>query len=1136
MITQNGLIKAKLRNEALLSSASTAETPTANRVYSVVPDKDGYLSVVVPWTDTNDNTTYNNATQSAAGLMSAADKTKLDSVSANASVASITTGIGLAGGTITSSGTVKAKLKSETLLSVDSTAPVSPVAAKTYSVAADKSGYLSVYVPWTNTEYNNATTSSAGLLSATDKAKLDSIASGAQTGTVTSVATGAGLTGGPITTSGTIGLDLISETKLTNAAANGVETAGKIYPVRLDSNGKLAVNVPWVNDNTEYSAMSANELKTGTATTARTMTAANIKSAFTDGVFATGTTAGTFKVYDEEIPIAGLGDLAYINKGSGSAKFLREDGTWQTPQDTKYTAGAGLSLSSSNQFSIPTNGIKTTMITNGNVTNEKLENSSISIAGNTISLGGSLDASTLTDSLGLSSALVFRGITTTSMIDNYNGSVVIGGNTITPHTGDVVIDSDNEYEYVYVTNHWERLGSDSSYKLVQTAVNDPSASGTSTSFISTIKQNAQGVITATKANLPEASTTVKGIIQITATNAAGFLNTLSSSTSDITDDTLIIRKDNNTYTQSSATKVADYVKSELGISTGNTYLRKDGTWATPENTTYSVATQSSNGLMSSTDKAKLDGIAAGAQIGTVTSIATGTGLTGGTITGSGTLKVKIIDDEPYHYDAYTAFEDPDRIYSVRVDKSGNLAVAVPWENTYISYNNATQSAAGLMSANDKKKLDGIAAGAQVGTVTKVTAGVGLSGGDITSSGTLDLKLQSNTALAEAAATTTNVANRTYPIALDTDGNLAVNVPWNNTTYSVATQSSAGLMSTADKKKLDGITTYSVTNGVGIVATTTNGATTVKAKLVSDTALGHAAPATTSVSGKTYPVVTDSAGNLAVNVPWENDNTTYSALTTTLIDTGSDTTQRTISAKVFKDALNAYIAAIDAMVFKGVLNANSAIPATHNAGWTYRIGTAGTYAGQKCEVGDLLICITDGAVANNAHWLAIQTNIDGAVTGPASATDGNVALFDGTTGKVIKQGTISTANVIKSISLTGATPSLGTNFSVPNVTANQSITVSKVTKSDVSVITKVNQAASTSSVIGKVEDGVLTFGKAITAVGAVTTTSGTANAVTIADNVVSKVTLGTAFSIPNVIDVGTVPTLTTSTQTVVTGIS
>ncbi len=32
------------------------------------------------------------------------------------------------------------------------------------------------------------------------------------------------------------------------------------------------------------------------------------------------------------------------------------------------------------------------------------------------------------------------------------------------------------------------------------------------------------------------------------------------------------------------------------------YLRGDGTWATPTNTTYSVATQSANGLMSSTDK------------------------------------------------------------------------------------------------------------------------------------------------------------------------------------------------------------------------------------------------------------------------------------------------------------------------------------------------------------------------------------------------------------------------------------------------------------------------------------------------------------------------------------------------------
>lgn len=42
----------------------------------------------------------------------------------------------------------------------------------------------------------------------------------------------------------------------------------------------------------------------------------------------------------------------------------------------------------------------------------------------------------------------------------------------------------------------------------------------------------------------------------------------------------------------------------------NRYLRSDGTWAVPpdNNTTYSVATQSANGLMSSADKRKLDGL------------------------------------------------------------------------------------------------------------------------------------------------------------------------------------------------------------------------------------------------------------------------------------------------------------------------------------------------------------------------------------------------------------------------------------------------------------------------------------------------------------------------------------------------
>ncbi len=52
-----------------------------------------------------------------------------------------------------------------------------------------------------------------------------------------------------------------------------------------------------------------------------------------------------------------------------------------------------------------------------------------------------------------------------------------------------------------------------------------------------------------------------------------------------------------------------------------------------------AATTSAAGSMSAADKTKLDGIAPGAQVGTVTSVATGTGLAGGTITGTGTISL-----------------------------------------------------------------------------------------------------------------------------------------------------------------------------------------------------------------------------------------------------------------------------------------------------------------------------------------------------------------------------------------------------------------------------------------------------------------------------------------------------------------
>jgi len=130
------------------------------------------------------------------------------------------------------------------------------------------------------------------------------------------------------------------------------------------------------------------------------------------------------------------------------------------------------------------------------------------------------------------------------------------------------------------------------------------------------------------------------------------------------------------------------------------------------------------------------------------------------------------------------------------------------------------------------------------------------------------------------------------------------------------------------------------------------------------------------------------------------------------DAGTNSTQIATTAFVATAISNSF-AANDAMVFKGTLGTNGTIDKVptngYSAGATYKIITAGTYAGMNCEVGDMLIAIKDGPASGtsviNADWTVVQTNIDGAVTGPSSSTANHFALFDGTTGKVIKDSGI-----------------------------------------------------------------------------------------------------------------------------------
>ena len=95
--------------------------------------------------------------------------------------------------------------------------------------------------------------------------------------------------------------------------------------------------------------------------------------------------------------------------------------------------------------------------------------------------------------------------------------------------------------------------------------------------------------------------------------------------------------------------------------------------------------------------------------------------------------------------------------------------------------------------------------------------------------------------------------------------------------------------------------------------------------------------------------------------------------------------------------------------------DNALPTTgYKAGQTWRVAEDGTYAGQECEIGDLIICINDyaeGGSAGNADFMIIQANIDGAVTSSADATtDGDIVVYDGITGKVIKSSTVNISSL------------------------------------------------------------------------------------------------------------------------------
>lgn len=150
--------------------------------------------------------------------------------------------------------------------------------------------------------------------------------------------------------------------------------------------------------------------------------------------------------------------------------------------------------------------------------------------------------------------------------------------------------------------------------------------------------------------------------------------------------------------------------------------------------------------------------------------------------------------------------------------------------------------------------------------------------------------------------------------------------------------------------------------------------------------------------------------------------------------GTNTTQIATTAFV-QTAVSNGIAASDALIFKGSIGTNGTIttlPTTYKTGWTYRVITAGTYAGQVCEIGDLIVALVDrnGSGNVNSDWCVAQTNINGAITGIKS---GDAYITVSQSGSVV---TITHKDITRTNTTSTFSPSNGGTFtSVKSVTSD-----------------------------------------------------------------------------------------------------
>lgn len=209
---------------------------------------------------------------------------------------------------------------------------------KNYKVQLDSSGNAYVNVPWTdnNTTYNEATADTLGLV------KIGYVSNGKNYAVL--LANGKMYVNVPWTDSNTTYTQATSDNL--GLVKIGYSANGKNYPVALDGNGKMYVNVPWTDTNTTYTNMGAASASAAGKAGLVPAPAAGAQAKYLrgDGTWQTPPNTTYSNMGGATSSAAGSAGLVPAPAAGKQTSFLRGDGTWVVPTNTTYAKASSTTL------------------------------------------------------------------------------------------------------------------------------------------------------------------------------------------------------------------------------------------------------------------------------------------------------------------------------------------------------------------------------------------------------------------------------------------------------------------------------------------------------------------------------------------------------------------------------------------------------------------------------------------------------------------------------------------------------------------------------------------------------------------------------------------------------------------------